>query len=141
MAGFVQQLVASYSAVKERLSGGNEPPPQIWRGKRKFARYNIQVMVQARVGKRAVMGLTKSIGLGGLFVLCEQGFMPDTRVTLSLELEGAHGNEGIEIMGRVVYRNEKGMGIQFSEMSQADYQRLRDVFAYAVGVRREAANV
>lgn len=92
--------------------------------KRGFSRHKVMVPTVARAGQVAVSGLSASVSLGGLFLVCAQALPRDTAVTVELAPPGAK-TDPIRAHGAVAYHRGQGMGIRFTGVSQGDYQRLQ----------------
>jgi len=85
--------------------------------------------VRFGVDKPTRVGRTADLSSGGLFVVTDEPFRPDTRVKLRLEIEGFE----VPLTGRVVWTHPKpeqgrqaGMGIQLDH-PPAMYQRFVDL--------------
>lgn len=100
------------------------PKARTWSAKRGFTRHKVMVPTVARAGQVAVSGLSASVSLGGLFLVCAQALPRDTAVTVELAPPGAK-TEPIRAHGAVAYHRGQGMGIRFTGVSQGDYQRLQ----------------
>lgn len=105
------------------------PEPEDRRGRefqvqRGFSRYKVMVPTVARTGRRAVSGLSASVSLGGIFLVCAQCLPRDTVVTVEMAPPGG-ATAPILAHGTVAYHRGQGMGIRFTGVAQADYQRLQ----------------
>jgi PilZ domain len=100
------------------------PRVRTWSAKRNFSRHKVMVPTVARAGQVAVSGLSASVSLGGLFLVCAQALPRDTAVTVELAPPGAK-SDPIRARGAVAYHRGQGMGIRFTGVSQGDYQRLQ----------------
>jgi hypothetical protein len=120
---------------RERPSGeagpSPKPPRPSGRGrKRGFSRHPVQVRAVVRAGERVVAGISHSLGMGGLLMTCRGAFPPETDVTVEL-CPPYPGVPALETRGAVAYLVQDGMGIRFTELSQADCRYLRDLFLHA----------
>ncbi|MDH5526720.1 MAG: PilZ domain-containing protein [Nitrospirota bacterium] len=101
-------------------------------GSRQFKRYALRVPVCVRWGAKEIWGDSTMLGMGGMFMSCERPLDANTHVTLEMELERGLGAQPFQVEGAVAYHNDVGMGIRFTGLSQADFQRLRNVMVYSV---------
>lgn len=118
--------------IPARRGKGRPSPGADRAGVRQFKRYALRVPVRVRWGAHEIWGDSTMLGMGGMFMACERALDTNTRVTLEMELERGLGAQPFEVAGAVAYQNDKGMGIRFTGLSQADFQRLRNVMVYSV---------
>ena len=76
--------------------------------------------------------LSDNISLGGMFIRTASPEALDSEITLSFELDGAP----FKVSAKVIWRNEKGMGVKFIT-TQQDYMRRVSALADAIGVSGE----
>lgn len=105
------------------------PPPSTttrsrWGVKRGFSRHKVMVPTVARARGRSVSGLSASVSMGGLFLVCAQALPRDTEVTVEMAPPGKTAPP-IRAHGAVAYHRGQGMGIRFTGVSQSDFQRLQ----------------
>lgn len=106
------------------------PPPSApsrgrkWSIKRGFSRHKVMVPTVARSRDRSVSGLSASVSMGGLFLVCAQALPRDTEVTVEMAPPGKTAAP-IRAHGAVAYHRGQGMGIRFTGVSQSDFQRLQ----------------
>jgi hypothetical protein len=103
------------------------------RRRRVFSRHALQLPAVVRAGRRTVEGMSGSLGLGGLFLVCANPLPPHTPVTVELELPAAQQG-AIQARGAVAYSAANGMGIRFTGLSHADCRNLRALFVRGAGV-------
>lgn len=108
---------------------------------RQFKRYALRVPVRVRWGAHEIWGDSTMLGMGGMFMACERALDTNTSVVLEMELERGLGAQPFEVAGSVAYQNDQGMGIRFTGLSQADFQRLRNVMVYSVAAMTDAGDL
>ncbi len=106
-----------------RLIRATEGP--IERERRRSTRVRLRCRVSMESGNDRIVGTTVDLSLGGLLVQSQHVFPPDTRVTVSLELET--GKAPFRSNARVVRTvGTDCMGIQFENLAAKESRQLQE---------------
>ncbi len=106
-----------------RLIRATEGP--IERERRRSTRVRLRCRVSMESGNDRIVGTTLDLSLGGLLVQSQHVFPPDTRVTVSLELET--GRAPFRSNARVVRTvGTDCMGIQFENLAAKESRQLQE---------------
>ena len=106
-----------------RLIRATEGP--IERERRRSTRVRLRCRVSMESGNDRIVGTTLDLSLGGLLVQSQHVFPPDTRVTVSLELET--GKAPFRSNARVVRTvGTDCMGIQFENLAAKESRQLQE---------------
>lgn len=107
-----------------RLIRATEGP--IERERRRSTRVRLRCRVSMESGNDRIVGTTLDLSLGGLLVQSQHVFPPDTRVTVSLELET--GKAPFRSNARVVRTvGTDCMGIQFENLAAKESRQLQEL--------------
>jgi CheY-like chemotaxis protein len=79
----------------------------------------------SREGLPAAVGEILNLSKGGAQLDLGAAFKPGTTLTLAFEIPGGHG--AFRVSGRVKWRDAARLGLEFTEMSPADRQRLGEL--------------
>jgi len=106
-----------------RLIRATEGP--IERERRRSTRVRLRCRVSMESGNDRIVGTTVDLSLGGLLVQSQHVFPPDTRVTVSLELET--GKAPFRSNARVVRTvGTDCLGIQFENLAAKESRQLQE---------------
>jgi CheY-like chemotaxis protein len=106
-----------------RLIRATEGP--IEREKRRSTRVGLRCRVSIESGKDRLDGITVDLGLGGMLVQSKRLLAPDTRVTVSLELEA--GRASVPLNARIISTvGTDCMGIQFENLGVNESKLLQE---------------
>jgi CheY-like chemotaxis protein len=79
----------------------------------------------SKEGTPAAMGEILNLSKSGAQLDLGAAFQPGTALTLAFEIPGGHG--AFRVTGRVKWRSEARLGLEFTEMSDVDRDRLGDL--------------
>jgi CheY-like chemotaxis protein len=106
-----------------RLIRATEGP--IERERRRSMRVGLRCRVSMESGKDRFDGMTVDLSLGGMLVQSKRLLAPDTRVTVSLELEA--GKASLRSDARIIRTlGTERMGIQFENLGADESRRLQE---------------
>jgi hypothetical protein len=98
--------------------------------RRAYERHAFRLPITVSWGDARVTTTTRMLGLGGLFVGCDDPPEVGTRVALTLTLDSPRGHEEVAMSGEVVYLDGPGMGIKFVDVAPDARGRLRGFFIF-----------
>jgi hypothetical protein len=99
---------------------------------RQFTRVPVNMEVEVVAGKSTILGhLTKDVSLNGLFLSSEEKLPAGTDCHLTIFLGGRDSQQRIELRGKVVRVEERGMAFAFQEIMGSDsFAHLRTLILY-----------
>ncbi len=91
------------------------------RERRQFPRKQLVTQVEHAAG--SFLGISRDIGVGGMFISTEQGLPSGSQARLRFNLED--GGSVVDVAAEVVYCVEKlGIGVRFLDLAPADRTRI-----------------
>lgn len=104
--------------------------------RRKHPRFNIQIPVTIRSGKKIIQGQVEDISLGGAFISCKEQIPKDTEVFIQFQ-----GDALIELRGKITdesavvrWANPSNcIGIQFKDLKPENKNVLKELLAKLSG--------
>ncbi len=105
--------------------------------KRNFTRVLYQSEAIVKCKELVVQGEISNLSLNGMFVNTTEQFPMDESVDIKILLSGASSELQIDLKGKVVRREDDGVGIQFKEMDLDSFIHLKNVIAYNRGDENE----
>ncbi len=104
------------------LGRSHTPEPTEKRAERRFSRYNVTLPVTVTMGGRELTGTAATLGMGGLFMPCEDPLPLGARVVVALQPFTPHP---VALDGKIIYQRDGGVGIRFTGMTPGDTQSVK----------------
>lgn len=138
--GMAQQVIFHQRRLKairlpkgmssQKLSPKSEAFRSMKKDARNYPRYGVHKIVSYARGAEKLLTLTLDLGLGGMKIKACHRMAKDEQLIFKLVL----GNRSIELKGRIVYsrvlpRDERVAGVQFTKLSAEDFSLLQKYLA------------
>lgn len=105
---------------------------QMPKERRQFSRVSIQVEGELAVDDAmTIRGVSRDVSLNGLFMLCDTSLPVGANCRVTLFLGDREAHTRVEAHGRVVRREDAGVGLTFTEIMGLDsFEHLRNLVLY-----------
>jgi hypothetical protein len=96
--------------------------------RREFTRINISVAVElAPPGEPKISGRGCNLSVKGVYVSGPRKLPASTKCPITIFLTGGGEPMSVRVMGRIVYADKEGMGIEFCEMDTDNLIHLQNL--------------
>jgi hypothetical protein len=96
--------------------------------RREFTRVNISVAVElAPPGEPKISGRGCNLSVKGVYVWGPRQLPASTECPITIFLTGGGEPMSVRVLGRIVYADKEGMGIEFSEMDTDSFIHLQNL--------------
>jgi CheY-like chemotaxis protein len=126
----ITELVRTCNRV---LEATRRPVNPVGHERRREPRRNLLVpaTLMSNEGTPAAMGQILNLSTGGAEFDIGATLQPGTELRLAFDIPGGHGP--FQVVGRVQWRKEGRLGLQFLDLPEADRQRLRSLLGSPQG--------
>ncbi len=96
--------------------------------RREFTRVNISVAVElSPPGEPKISGRGCNLSVKGVYVSGPRQLPASTECPITIFLTGGGESMSVRVLGRIVYADKEGMGIEFSEMDTDSFIHLQNL--------------
>jgi len=101
------------------------------KNRREFTRVDAEIMVETSIGD-AVMarGVTRNISAKGAYISCDHHLAPGTPCKMVLFLAEERSPYSIEVEGKVIRTEKKGIAVEFAKMEVVSLEHLKSIILH-----------